>query len=358
MKLKYIIYAVLILGFGALVFYRINTNNKKDAAGGKGPGGKPGGPMPAMRVDGVVLKPQDFSNALQVTGSIEADEQVEIRSEVSGLVRSINFEEGKKITKGQVLLKIEDAELRAQLAQAQTKQGLAAENERRAKLLLKKEAISQEEYDVASAEFRSTQAQTQLVNAQLAKTTIRAPFTGTIGLRSISEGAYISPQTLIANLISTDPVKITLSVPEKYANQVKVNTELTFTISGSRNEYKATVYAIEPGIQATSRTLQLKARARNPDGELRPGSFASIKLPLSVMKDALLVPTEAVIPIQDGKMVYISENGKAKEVRIETATRTEKDVLVTSGLKAGDTVLTTGIMSLKPNAAVKVVVAK
>ncbi|MGZ5283196.1 MAG: efflux RND transporter periplasmic adaptor subunit [Bacteroidia bacterium] len=355
MKLKYIIYAVLILGLSALVFYRIKANKERDAgaAMSKG-GGKPGGQMPPTRVNGVVLKPQDFANSLQVTGSIEADEQVEIRSEVSGMVRSINFQEGKKVSKGQVLVKIDDSELRAQLLQAQTKQNLASENERRARLLLKKEAISQEEYDVASSEFRSAQAQTQLINAQLAKTIIRAPFSGTIGLRSISEGAYISPQTLITNLVSTDPIKITLSVPEKYASQVKVNTELTFTVAGSRKEYKATVYALEPGIESTTRTLQLKARARNPDNELLPGSFANITLPLSVMKEALLVPTEAVIPIQDGKMVFVSENGKAKEVKIETATRTDKDILVMSGLKAGDTVLTTGIMSLKPKAPVKV----
>ena len=360
MKVKHIVYALLILGFGALVAYRIKANKSEGAGGpggGKGGPGK-GGAMPAMRVDGVVVQPQAFSNSLAVTGSIEANEQVAIRGQVSGLVRSISFEEGSKVSKGQVLLKIDDSELRAQLAQAQTRQSLAAENERRAGLLLKKEAISQEEYDVARAELKSAQAQSQLIQAQLAKTTIRAPFSGRIGLRSISEGSYLSPETVVANLVSTDPVKITFSVPEKYATQVKENTQLSFTIAGSPEKYTATVYAIEPGIEASSRTLQLRARAANPDGTLLPGSFANIQLPLAVIPDALLVSTEAIIPVQNGKKVFVARNGQAKETMVETTTRTEKDVLITSGLQAGDTVLTTGIMTLKDGSPVKVAVGK
>lgn len=354
MKIKYIIYAILILGFGALVAYRIKQN-KGEAGPGAGPGGAG---RSAMRVNGVVVAPQNFANSLSVTGSIEANEQVQIRTQISGLVRSISFEEGGQVSKGQVLLKIDDAELRAQLAQAQTRQSLAEENNRRAGLLLKKEAISREEYDIAQSELKSTQAQTQLIRAQLDKTTIRAPFSGRIGLRSISEGTYISPETVVANLVSTNPVKITFSVPEKYAGQVKVNTKLNFMVAGSNQKHTATVYAIEPGIEATSRTLQLRARAANPDNLLRPGSFANIELPLTEIEDALLVPTEAVVPVQNGKKVFVSENGKAKEVMIETSTRTEKDVLVTSGLQAGDTVLTTGIMTLRPGAPVKVAVGK
>lgn len=359
MKIKYIIYAILILGFGALVAYRIKQNKGETAGGpGAGPGGAGKGAMPAMRVSGVVVEPQNFANSLSVSGSIEANEQVQIRTQISGLVRSISFEEGGQVSKGQVLLKIDDAELKAQLAQAQTRQSLAAENERRAELLLKKEAISREEYDIAQSELKSTQAQTQLIRAQLDKTTIRAPFSGRIGLRSISEGTYISPETIVANLVSTNPVKITFSVPEKYASQMKVNTKLNFTVAGSNQKHTATVYAIEPGIESSSRTQQLRARAANPDDVLRPGSFANIELPLTVVENALLVPTEAVVPVQNGKKVFVTENGKAKEVMIETSTRTEKDVLVTSGLQAGDTVLTTGIMTLRPGAPVKVAVGK
>ena len=327
--------------------------------GGKGgkPGAGPGGGAPPMRVNGVVIIPRNFANILAVTGSIEANEQVEIRSEVSGLVRSISFNEGSPVTKGQVLIKIDDSELRAQLSQAQSRQSLAEENERRAKLLLEKEAISREEYDVARADLKTAQAQSQLIQAQLAKTTIRAPFAGRIGLRNISVGGYLTPTTVIANLVNINPVKITFSVPEKYSNQVKVNTPLQFTVSGLPKTFTATVYAIEPGIETETRTLQLRARAENPDNELRPGSFANINLPLSEVPNALLVPSEAIIPIQNGKKVFVAENGKAKEVKVETDTRTDKEVMVTSGLQAGDTVLTTGIMTLKAGSPVIVKVA-
>ncbi|WP_205502974.1 efflux RND transporter periplasmic adaptor subunit [Rufibacter psychrotolerans] len=360
MKIKHIVYALLILGFGALVYYRINSNKEQAGAGGPGGGRGPGGPggAPAMRVSGVVATPREFANSLAVTGSIEANEQVEIRSQVSGQVRSISFQEGSQVRRGQVLVKIDDSELRAQLAQAQTRQSLAAENERRARLLLEKEAISREEYDVARAELKTAQAQIQLVRAQLAKTSIIAPFSGKVGLRAVSVGTFLTPETVVTNLVSTDPVKITFSVPEKYASQVKVNTQLTFTVAGSQEKFTARVYAIEPSIAAATRTLQLRARAANPNGQLLPGSFANIELPLTVIPDALLIPTQAVVPVQNGKKVFIAENGKAKEVMIETSTRTEKDLLVTSGLSAGDTVLTTGVMSLKAGSPVRVALAK
>jgi membrane fusion protein (multidrug efflux system) len=305
-------------------------------------------------VDGIVVIGESFANSLSVSGSIEANEQVQIRSENSGLVTGIYFKEGTNVSKGQLLLKINDQELQAQLAQALTKQKLASETEYRAGALLKKEAISSEEYDVALADLRSLQSQTQLTRAQLAKNQIRAPFSGKIGLRTVSTGEYLTPITAIANLVSSNPVKITFSVPEKYAGQIKLNTEINFTVAGSTKKYTAKVYAIEPSIDLTTRTLQLKAKASNPSGELLPGSFAKIDLPLSNVNNAILIPTEAVIPVLKGKKVFITEQGMAKEVMIETGTRTDKSVLITSGLNVGDTVLTTGMMSLKAETPVKV----
>jgi membrane fusion protein (multidrug efflux system) len=356
MKVKYIIYTVLIVGFAALIVYRISKGKNQEKGGGGRPGAMAGtgGVMPAMNVNGFIVKPTSFSNSLSVSGSIDANEQVQVRSEVSGLVREIFFTEGSSVSKGQALLRIDDSELQAQLAQALTKQKLASETERRAKQLLEKEAISKEEYDVALADLRSLQAQTQLIRAQLAKTRVQAPFSGRIGLRSISAGEYLTPTTVVANLVNTNPVKVTFSIPEKYSSQVKMNSAITFTVSGSHQKYKAQVYAIEPGIDANTRTLQLRARANNPNGELLPGSFAKVDLPLSNIENAILIPSEAIIPVLKGRKVFISNNGKAKEVMIETDTRTESAVLVRSGLKAGDTVLTTGIMALKQDAPVKV----
>jgi membrane fusion protein (multidrug efflux system) len=349
MKIKYIAYSLLIVGIGGFIAYRI-TENKSENGDAKDKGGK----NKPMSVSGIVVKPQSFDNNLSLSGSIEANEQVEIRSEVSGIIENIFFQEGSNVTKGQILFKVNDIELKAQLRQAATKESLASENERRAKLLLQKEAISQEEYDVARADYKSAQAQSQLIKAQIAKTSVRAPFSGKIGLRSISPGTYITPAILVAKLVNTTKLKITFSIPEKYANQVKNNTTLSFTVGGSTEKYTAKVYAIEPEVSVATRTLQIRAIADNREGKLLPGTFANVELPLSTIKDAVVIPTEAIIPVQNGKKVFISSNGQAKEVMVETTTRTDASILVLSGLKVGDTVLTSGVMSLKDETPVKV----
>lgn len=352
MKVKYIVYALLIIGIGGFIAYRI-TENKAENNESKDKGGKK-----PMAVNGVVVQPQTFANELSLSGSIEANEQVEIRSEISGIVEGIYFTEGTNVQKGQVLLKVNDIELRAQRTEMATKQGLASENERRAKLLLEKQAISQEEYDIARADFKSAQAQTQLINAQITKTSVRAPFSGKIGLRSISPGTYVTPDILIAKLVNSGQLKITFSIPEKYASQIKINSQITFTVAGSKEKYAAKVYALEPEISVDTRTLRIRAIAENKDGNLLPGTFANVELPLATIKDALIVPTEAIVPVQNGKKVFVTNHGKAKEIMVETATRTDKDIVILSGLKAGDTVLTTGVMALKNDAPVKVKVAK
>jgi len=353
MKVKYIAYTLLVLGIGAFIVYRISENKSQDADA-KGKGGK----GQSMNVNGILVQPQTFDNNLSLSGSIEANEQVEIRSEVSGIVESINFNEGSTVSKGQLLFKVNDIELRAQLGQAKTREGLAAENERRANLLLKKEAISQEEYDISRADYKSAQAQSQLINAQISKTSVRAPFSGKIGLRSISAGTFITPDVLVARLVNIGKLKITFSIPEKYATQVRMNSNLSFKVAGSDAKYVAKVYAIEPEVQVATRTLQVRALADNKDGKLLPGTFADVELPLDIIKDAIVVPTEAIVPVQNGKKVFISQNGKAKEVMVETATRTDASILVLSGLKAGDTLLTSGVMILKNDTPVKVALAK
>lgn len=349
MKIKNLVYIILIIGFGSFVTYRImenkkNSENSKDKSDKKKP----------IQVNGVIVKTSTFDNNLSLSGSIEANEQIEIHSEVSGIVEGIYFTEGSNVSKGQVLFKVNDIELRAQLRQTSTKEGLAAENERRAKLLLAKEAISQEEFDVAKADLSSAQAQTQLIRAQISKTSVKAPFSGKIGLRSISPGTYITPSILVAKLVNTAKLKITFSVPEKYATQVQTNTTIDFTVSGSTKIYKAKIYAIEPEIEIATRTLQIRAIADNSDGKLFPGTFADVKLPLAIIEDAIVVPSEAIVPIQEGKKVYISNMGKAKEVMVEATTRTDADILILSGLKAGDTLITSGVMSLKNDSPIKV----
>ena len=349
MKLKYILYTLVLLGIGAMIYYRIVKNKElSDSSKPKGMFTK------SIGVNGIVLKAREFANIISVSGSIGANEQVQLRSQVAGIITQIYFIEGRFVKKGQTLVKIDDSELQAQLSEILIRETLASENEKRANSLLKKEGISKEEYEITLSAMKSLQAQAQIIRTQLAKTLIKAPFDGTIGLRNVSVGEYLSTTTIIANLVNTNPVKITFSVPEKYASSMKVNTPVQFTFAGSTKTYTATIYAIEPEIDALTRTMQLRAKASNLDGVLLAGSFANIQLPLTVIKNALLVPTEAVIPIQDGKKVFIVKNGKAKEAVVETSSRTDKDVLILSGLQEGDTVLTTGVMSMKPGTAVKV----
>ncbi|MEO5775313.1 MAG: efflux RND transporter periplasmic adaptor subunit [Flavobacterium sp.] len=349
MKIKYLILSILVIAVGGMIVYRI-TKNKSENEKGNDKGGK----KPPIGVSAVVVEPQNFSNVISLSGSIEANEQIEIHSEVSGIVKSISFTEGSQVSKGQVLLKVDDIELRAQLAQAKTKESLASENERRAKLLLQKEAISQEEYDIASADYRTMKSQTELINAQIGKTSIRAPFSGKIGLRNISPGTYVTPTTLIANLVNTNPLKITFSIPEKYATEITKGSQITFTVPNVTEKFTAKIYALEPGIELATRTMKIRALTENSGGKLLPGTFANIDLPLSDIKDAIIIPTEAIVPVQDGKTVFVANNGKAKVVKVETLTRTDKDVVITSGLKIGDTVLTSGVMSLKDEADIKV----
>lgn len=347
MKIKYIIYTLLIGGIIAFITYRIIANREESNLG------KKGGPSTAT-VTGIIATPVKFADNLSLSGTLDANEQVEIRSEITGVVNAINFKEGTEVSKGQVLLKVNDIELRAQLSKVGTAKQLASENERRAKLLLEKQAISQEEYDVASAEYQSSQAESQLISAQLAKATIRAPFSGTIGLRYISEGTYVTPTTPIATLVNTKQLKITFSVPAKYASRIKLNSEISFTTSGSKTEYTAKIYAIEPQIDVSTRTLKMRAIADNSEGNLYPGMFASVSLPLEIVDDAILVPTKALIPIQNGKMIFVAKGGKAKQIKVETGSRTESSIRITSGLKVGDTILTSGVMSLKDGVPVKV----
>lgn len=357
MKKRYIIYLILALGLAYLVYHRITENKKIEGGGGGGKNAKGKGGAP-LNVDGITVTTTDFASNLEITGSIEANEAVTLRSEVAGLVTGIFFKEGSNVNKGATLVKINDRDIQAQLKEALTKQNLSATNENRAKQLLEKGAISQEEYDTSLAELQTLKSQAQLIRAQLAKTTIVAPFSGKVGLRNISVGEYLTPNTAIANLLSTNPVKITFSVPEKYVSQIKTNSNISFAIDGSNKNFSGKVFAIEPGINEQTRTLQIKALANNANGELVPGSFAKIKLPLTTIKDAIMIPTEAIIPVLKGKVVYVSKNGKAQQVPVETGTRTADQILVLSGLSVGDTVLTTGAMALKPDADVKVKIAK
>ncbi len=342
------VFVIILLIIAGLVAYRLMVNREKAAEN------VTERQRAESKVYGIVISGKPFSDFLSLSGSIEPNEVINLRSEISGIVEELNFSEGGNVSNGQMLIKINDAELRAQLTQAKTRNSLAAENERRAKLLLQKEAISQEEYDIASADYRTAEAQIQLIEAQLIKTAIRAPFSGTIGLRNISKGSYITPTTDIAQLVDVRKVKLEFSIPERYATKVKIGSSVRFTVQGTNEEFSAKIYAVEPLVETATRTLRVRAVADNSNSRLIPGTFANVIFPLETIENGLLIPAEALIPIQNGKKIFIKKDGLAKEILVETGARTDADVLIVKGANEGDTVLTSGVMSLRDGNPVNV----
>lgn len=300
-----------------------------------------------LQVEAVIVKPTSFDKKLVVTGSILANESIEVKSEVSGKIQRIYFVEGQSVNKGDLLIKIDDDELRAQSEKQKFNKKLNEDNEFRQRKLLEKEAISQEEYDNALNRLNTTSADILVLAAQQAKTTIRAPFNGFIGFRYVSEGAYISPQLVMATLYNLNPAKIEFSIPAKHASRVSVKSKIFFTIESDTTHYSGEVYAVEPQIDASTRTLKIRAQTPNPKGKMLPGQFVTIQLILEHLENVIMIPTEAVVPEQDGIKVFIVANKKAKEVKVSAGERTERSLEILSGLSVGDTVLTTGILQLR-----------
>ncbi|MDZ4715550.1 MAG: efflux RND transporter periplasmic adaptor subunit [Cytophagales bacterium] len=301
-----------------------------------------------LQVFGVIVRPTAFDNTLVLTGSVIANESLELKSEGSGKITTINFKEGGRVSKGELLVKINDEEIRALIEKQRYTQKLNRDNEYRQRQLLKKEAISQEEYDNALNRLNTTISDIKLLEAQLQKTRIFAPFEGIIGLRYVSRGAYISPSTVIATLYNNSPAKIEFAVPSRYSAMISAGKKIRFTIENDTSRvFVGEVYALEPRIDESTRTLKLRALADNSDGFLLPGQFVKVDLILATNKAAILVPTQAIIPEQGGQKLFVASGGKAREVKVETGTRTNMNVEITSGLQPGDTVITTGILQLR-----------
>ncbi len=307
-----------------------------------------------LPIEVLIIKSGSLDNKLIVTGSVLANESLELKSEVSGKITALYFKEGKRVQKGEVLLQINDEEIRAQLEKEKFNQKLNQDIENRQRKLLEKDAISQEEYDNALNRLNTNTADLKLLEAQLDKTQIIAPFEGVIGLRYISDGAYITPNTVIATLYNISPAKIEFAVPGRYSTQVKPGQKILFTIESDDRNFVGEVYAIEPRIDPTTRTLKIRAIAENSRGLLLPGQFVKVGLILSSVKNAILVPTEAVIPDLNNHKVFVIEGGKAKEVKVETGMRSDKDLEILSGLKPGDSLITTGILQLRAGMGVQV----
>jgi membrane fusion protein (multidrug efflux system) len=298
---------------------------------------------------GYIIVPTHMSELIKSTGIIKPDEEVDLSFETSGKIIKINFTEGTRVKKGDLLAKINDLPLQAQLEKLQVQLKMSETKEFREKSLLDKDAISQESYDQIQTDVQSIKADINLIKARIFETELRAPFDGIIGLRYLSEGSYTTSSTKIAKLIKTKPLKIEFSISEKYASEVKVGFPITFSIDGSDKIFNASVYAIDPKIYMETFTIGLRALYPNKDEELRSGIFASITLELSKKDNAVAIPTEALIPEMEGEKVFIYKNGKAQSVKVNTGLRTESKIQITDGLKFGDTLITSGILQLRQN---------
>jgi membrane fusion protein (multidrug efflux system) len=304
-----------------------------------------------VRVHEVI--PTNLAERLATIGTVRADEEVDLVSEISGKVFAIHFEEGGAVAEGQLLLKIDDSEILAERQRALYRVDLARRAEARQQQLLDDGVISSETYDLALGELNVLQAELQLIEAQLEKTEIRAPFGGVIGLRWVSPGSYLSSQTRIASLHDLDPAKIDFSVPERYSGLMRIGDEITFTVEGLERVFTGTIYAIEPNVDTASRSLRMRARSPNGDGALLPGTFANVDIAVRSASDALTVPAIAVIPELGGKKVFVYDDGKAVPRTVTTGIRNDRAVEITSGLEEGDLVITTGILQLQPGLEVK-----
>lgn len=300
-----------------------------------------------------VVSPQSYQEKISVGGTLLANEEVELSSEVAGKVILINFKEGSFVKQGDLLVKINDRDLQAQHSRAKYREKLAKDREKRQKVLLEKQAISQEEYDISLTELNSLVAETQLTQAQIEKTEIRAPFSGEIGLRRVSLGAFISQNQVVATLVDKHLLKLDFAVPEKYFEAMKTQKEVKFTVDGMVDVFSAKVYAMEPRVDPSTRTVHLRAMVPNADFRLVPGAFAKIELNLELDKKAVVIPAVALIAEAQGKKVFVIKNGLAQEQVVETAGRNETAVQIVQGLKVGDTVVVNGIMQIRSGMPLK-----
>ncbi len=319
-------------------------------------------PAPAkpqgLPVETVQATVTPLKNELNATGTLYSNETVVITAEIAGKVTEIFFHEGQKITAGQVLLKLDQSILSAERDRAQANFNLSEANIKRAELLLQEQAISERERDEAFAQWRLDEATLRLTEAQLAKTVIRAPFSGLLGLHRISIGEYLQPGEAIVTLDNLDPIKVDFRVPEVFAYQLKVGQKIQMNVDAvPGRSFAGQVYAIDPQIDINGRSVLLRAKVEQREGPLRPGMFARVTLVLEERPQALMIPEEALIPKGDQQTVFKVVEGKVVPAVVKTGLRTRGQVEIVQGLEAGDTVITAGQIKVRPGMPVTVVPA-
>lgn len=334
-------YNIFILIFGVFVLQSCGNSeeNKENTAGPRR--------ASVLTVQGVVVQPTTLSSSFSTTGTIKANEIAEIRSETTGRITSINFAEGTYVSKGKVLIEIESDELNAQLQKVKVELGFAEQTLERTKKLYAADGISKEALDQAITSLESLKADQVLIQAQLAKRTINAPFSGQIGLREVSPGSYLSPSDLITTIQDDSKVKIEFKIPEQYAYKIKLDQEITFRPNGVLEYTTAKISNISNTIDHLTRTLTVRALVNNTSKKFKVGSFAEINIDFESIEDAISVPAQTLIPQIEGYAVFKSVHGKTFVQPVQTGIRSEDAVQITSGLMVGDTVITTGLLGMK-----------
>jgi membrane fusion protein (multidrug efflux system) len=319
---------------------------------------KPGGgeKNKELKVEAYLIQPGSFSETLEIPGTLTANESVVIQPEISGRIVTLNVQEGRSVEKGALLVKLYDGDLVAQLHKLEVQLQLAQKTEERQSQLLRIQGISQQDYDISLLQVNNLKADIGIIKTTILKTEIRAPFSGKLGLRNISEGAFVSPSTMITTINQTNQLKLDFSIPEKYINKLRMGQSIQFTSEGSNREYTAKVVATESAITENNRSLLVRAVVSKTDASLLPGSFAKVKLSFDPDPAAILVPTQAIIPQAKGKKVIVIKEGKAVFTDVVTGVRSADKIQILSGLQPNDTIAVTGLMSLRPDN--KVAVAK
>jgi membrane fusion protein (multidrug efflux system) len=309
--------------------------------------------MSNIKVEGFIAKPTLIDESITVSGTLKPFEETTLMSEVSGRVVKINLTEGSVAKQGDLLIKLFDGDLQAQLGKATAQLKIAEATLDRQSELIKVSGISQSDYDQAQLLVNSIKADIEVLKVQIRKTEVRAPFNGTIGLRNISLGAMVNPSLALVTIRDISQLKLDFSVPEKYSREIKPGTKVKFTVQGEEKIFEANVIATEQGVETTSRNLKARAVVKSNTKSLIPGSFTNVELRLKENPKALMIPTQAVIPQERTKKIIVADQGKAKFITIKTGIRASSKIEVLSGINAGDTIITTGILFLKPGAILK-----
>lgn len=308
----------------------------------------------AIAVDAYVVKPRNLDNEIATVGTIVANEEVEIRSELPRKITGIYFKEGAFVPKGKVLFKLDDSDLLAQLRKLELDEQLQTKQAEREQQLLEKGLLTSEEYDIRQTNIEKIKADIEIIMISLDKTDITAPFSGITGFRNVSIGSFVNNTIVLTTIKDIRKVKVDFSIPEKYITDFSKGQQISFKVEGYDEEFSGVVVSYDPQLNENTRSIILRAIADNSGSKLLPGSFVKVKLKLQNINDAILIPTEAVVPQQQGQSVFILQNGNAIQKEITIGQRTEKEVMIASGINDGDTVITTNILRLKNNSKVKI----